>query len=271
MNFLFIFYFLGLLIAIYQDFTRREIDDWLNLFLFFSGVLFLGVFFDMFRNSSVLISFGFFILIVSLLSFAFYYGRFFSGGDSKLFFALSPLLFTPFLESSFFNLFYFIIFLFVFGSVYSLCYSFFLFTRDFKKAKVFFIKELKRKYSLILSCIGIVLLIIGLFENLILILGILVFMFLFLFCMAKSLENVSMKRLVNTKKLREGDWLFYDVKIGNKIFKKNWEGLKSVDINYLRKFNKNIFVKDGIPYAPSFLFALIAYQFSSYLLGMIFA
>jgi len=271
MNFLFIFYFIGLVFAVYQDFTRREIDDWLNLFLFFSGVLFLGISSNLFIDGSRIVGFGFFIFVVSLLSFSFYYGRFFSGGDSKLFFALSPILYNIYLVVSFYNLFLFVIFLLVGGSVYSLIYSFILFVKDFKKIKGVFIKEISKKHSLILFCLGLFLFIIGFFEKVIFLFSALIFLFVFLICMAKSLEEVSMKRSANTKKLREGDWLFFDVKIGKKTFRKSWEGLSFSEVNYLKKFNKKVFIKDGIPYAPSFFIALILFAFCDYFLGIIFS
>jgi len=271
MNFLIIFYLLGVFFAVYQDFTRREIDDWLNLFLFSTGVLFLGFTQQLFTNPTVLVTFGSFVFIVSLLSFAFYYGRFFSGGDSKLFFALSPLFFTPLLSFSCYNLFFYTILLFVCGSVYSLVYSSYLFFRDFKKVKVVFLSELNKKYYIFLIYLAVIFLFLGFFEKLIFIFSIFIFAFVFLICMAKSLEEISMKRLVSTKNLREGDWLFFDVEVGKKMFRKNWEGLNAKDLKYLKKFNKKIYVKDGIPYAPSFLFALFLFVFRDYLLGIIFS
>lgn len=271
MNFLFIFYLIGLLFAVYQDLTRREIDDWLNLFLFFSGVIFLKITFNLFKNSSLFVSFGFFIFVVMLISLAFYYGRIFSGGDSKLLFALSPLFFSSFLDTSLFQFAYFIVLLFICGSVYSLIYSGVLFVKDFKKVKVIFFKELKKRNNLYLLGFAVCIIILGLFEKIFFAFAFLIILFIFLISMAKSLEGVSLKRIVNTKNLREGDWLFYDVKIGKKKFKNSWEGLSSGDLLYLKKFNKDIFVKDGIPYAPSFLLALILWGFKGYFLGIIFS
>lgn len=270
MNFLFIFYFLGLIFAVYQDITRREIDDWLNLFLFSSGVLFLIFVQDLAFNPLILVAFGFFIFSVSLLCFGFYYGRFFSGGDSKLFFALSPIFFTSLISSSFYNLFLYIALLFCCGSIYSLIYSFFLFSRDFKKVSVVFLKEIKKKYNLSLIGIFVILFVVGLFEKMILLFSFLILFFVVLICMAKSLEQVSMKREVSTKYIREGDWLFYDVKVGKKLFRKSWEGLSSIDVKYMKKFKKNIFIKDGIPYAPSFLFAILIFYFKDFLMNYMF-
>jgi hypothetical protein len=271
MNFLFIIYLVGILIAVFQDFTRREIDDWLNLFIFSSGVLFLGCTENLFTNSVSLVTFGLFVFFVALLSLAFYYGRFFSGGDSKLFFALSPLFFTPFLVSSVYNLMIYIILLLVCGSIYSMFFSFYFFFKDFKKIKYVFLKFLNKKSNYILLSVAFILFLIGFIEKLFFLFSFFFPLFVFLICFAKSIEEVSMKRLVNTKNLREGDWLFSDIRIGKKLFKKNWDGLSEEDISYMKKFNKKVFIKDGIPYAPAFLFALILFEFREYLLGIIFS
>lgn len=271
MNFLFIFYLLGVFIAMYQDFTRREIDDWLNLFLFFSGILFLGISEKMFFSSSLLVSFGFFIFVISLLSFAFYYGRFFSGGDSKLFFALSPIIFVSLLDISLLYTAFFIISLLFCGSIYGVFYSIFLFALDFKRANLVFVKELKKKNNYLLILLGFLFFVLGFINNVFFYVSLFVLFFIFLICIAKTLEEVSMKRFLSTKDLREGDWLFSDVRVGKKVFRKSWDGLSAEDVEYMKKFNKKVFVKDGIPYAPAFLFALILFEFRSYLLGIIFS
>ncbi len=269
MNFLFFFYLVGLIIAVYQDFTRREIDDCLNLFLFFSGVLFLIVSGNLLIGSS-LVLFGFFIFIISLLSFGFYYARFFSGGDSKLFFAISPLLFGSFYNFSFFYILYFSFSLFLCGSIYSLIYAFYLFLRDFRKTSKYFMSEIKKKANILLLSLGILFFIIGLFEKIVFSISFFILLFVLLICLAKTLEETSMKRLVSTKNLKEGDWLFNDIKIGNKIFKKDWDGLRAEDILYAKRFNKKVFIKDGIPYAPSFLFAIILFYFKDFVIKFLF-
>lgn len=270
MTFLFFFYFVGLIITVCQDIYRREIDDWLNLFLFFSGVLFL-ISSRTIYNSTSLVLFGFFIFFTALLSFLFYYARFFSGGDSKLFFALSPLVFVPFFELSLFYLGLFVISLFLCGSIYSLIYSGILFFKDFSKTRKRFIVEIRKKQSLYFIFISFVFLILSFFNKIFILLSFIIFLFIILLCLAKTLEDISMKKLVLTKNLREGDWLFSDVKVGKRLFKKSWDGLTLSEIKYLKKYNKKVFIKDGIPYAPSFFFALILFVFRDYLLGIIFS
>jgi len=270
MNFIFIFYLIGLMIAVFQDFKRREIDDWLNLFLFFSGIAFLFFSGNVFLDSAVYIAFVFFIFIACLVSFLLYNFRFFSGGDAKLLFAISPLFFNVIFYISMMNFLVFFACLVLSGCVYSMIYAGVLFFRDFKKTKRLFLLELRKKYSKILLIIGIFMFLVGIWNFSFVFIGGLLWLFVVLFSFAKSLEGASMKKRISTRGLREGDWLFYDLKIGGRIFRKNWEGLSEKDVLFLNRFDKKVFIKDGIPYAPAFLIALILYYFSSYLIGMIF-
>jgi Flp pilus assembly protein protease CpaA len=271
MNFIFVLYLVGVLFAVFQDFKRREIDDWLNLFLFFCGVsslLFSG---DLYFNHVSIVEFGFFIFFTCMVSFILYHSRFFSGGDAKLFFAITPLFFSIIFFDALFNVLSFIVCLVLAGCVYSLIYSGILFIRDFRYTKKLFSLEIKKKYSKILMAIGVVFMLCGFFDWIFLFLGVFLFLFVLLISFAKSLENVSMKKVLSTRDLREGDWLFDDIKVGGRIFKKNWDGLREEEVNFLKKFNKKVLVKDGIPYAPAFFLALILYVFSDYLLGIIFS
>lgn len=271
MNSVFIFYFIGLLITVFQDIKRREIDDWLNLFLFFSGVGFLFFSGDLILNYVSVVGFGIFLFIMCMISFIFYYSRFFSGGDAKLLFAMTPLLYDVIFNNAINNALIFIVCLILCGCIYSLIYSACLFFKDFNMTKKSFIVEFNRKYLKIIFIIGIVLLVVGLIDVSFVFIGVFLLLFVFLMAFAKSLENVSMKKIIFTGQLREGDWLFYDLDIGGRKFKKSWEGLSEKDVVFLKRFNKKVVIKDGIPYAPAFLLALILYYFSDYLLGIVFS
>jgi len=271
MNFLFVFYFIGLLIVVFQDIKRREIDDWLNLFLFFSGIGFLFFSKELVFSHISIVMFGFFIFIMCLLSLVFYYSRFFSGGDAKLFFAIAPLLYDIMFNEALNNIFVFVTCLVLCGSVYSLIYAIFLFFRDFEKIKRIFVAEFRKTYLRVLSMLGIIFIFMMFVDRIFAFVGLFFLLFVFLMAFAKSLENVSMKKVISAKQVREGDWLFYDLKIGGRKFEKDWDGLGEEDVIFIRKFNKKVVVKDGIPYAPSFLFALILYYFSDYLLGIVFS
>jgi len=99
----------------------------------------------------------------------------------------------------------------------------------------------------------------------------------YLIIMLKAVENVCMYRHINPSKLVEGDWLAEDVKINNKlIYKPAKEGISREDIATLIKFEKQnklktVSVKDGLPYVPAFLAALIASLLGYDLMFLIFS
>ncbi|MDO8460570.1 MAG: hypothetical protein Q7S74_05650, partial [Nanoarchaeota archaeon] len=66
-----------------------------------------------------------------------------------------------------------------------------------------------------------------------------------------------MLKLVSPQNLTEGDWLERDVRIGNKTIKKTVHGLSWNEIKLLRKANKKVYIKEGIPFVPAFLIAFI--------------
>lgn len=271
MNFLFVLYLIGILFAVFQDFKRREIDDWLNLFLFFSGVSFLFFSGVIVFNHVVIVEFGFFVFVACMLSLILYHSRFFSGGDAKLFFAITPLFFSIIFFDALSNVLIFIACLVLSGCVYSLIYSGVFFIRDFKYTRKVFLLEVRKRYAKVFLLFGIILLFFGIADTIFLFFGFFVLLFIFLMVFAKSLESVSMKKVLSTHNLREGDWLFYDLRVGGRTFKKNWEGLTEEDVSFLKRFNRRVVVKDGIPYAPAFFIALLLYLFSDYLLGIIFS
>ncbi|MGC9309956.1 MAG: hypothetical protein ACP5D2_04660, partial [Candidatus Nanoarchaeia archaeon] len=107
---------------------------------------------------------------------------------------------------------------------------------------------------------GLLLLLLSLFYVLFLIPGIFILLFCLLFAFAKSVEKVMVRQLLASK-LREGDWLVEDVKIGEDRIKKAWEGLSLDDIKQLKKAKKKVKIQEGIPFVPSFLIAFLIFEF----------
>ena len=66
---------------------------------------------------------------------------------------------------------------------------------------------------------------------------------------------------MKTKDLGEGEWLYENVKTGNRTIKSSWEGLTKSEIKLIRKKFKEIKIRQGIPFTPAFLisFVLLAY------------
>ena len=153
MNFLFWLFFVGLLIACAQDVKRREVDNWLNLFLLMSGSVYL--IFSAKNLEQIFLVFAF-ILFFFVLSNLLYYCRFFAGGDAKLLFAMTPFFVATTFNLTLWNIVFFIFVLFLAGSIYGLAYTAILGIVHFKKMKKEIIRESKRlklKYNLLLALV----------------------------------------------------------------------------------------------------------------------
>lgn len=189
-----------------------------------------------------------------------YYGRMFAGGDAKLMIALGAVL--PFSGSFSDNLKLFASFLLIFlfiAAFYSLIFSLVLALKNFKSFRKEFNrlvnKYKKTVYSVML--LGLVLMAFGLFETIFFSLGILVFILPYFYMYAKAVDETSMIKKMSTRKLVEGDWLYKDLKMGNKKIKARWEGLRKEEIIRIRKKYKDILVRQGIPFSPVFLMSFL--------------
>lgn len=268
MNFLFWLYFFGILIACFQDLKRREVDNWLNLFLGVSGLIYV-LYMSIFTKSIDLaiysmISFAIMFIVMNI----FYYARVFAGGDAKLLFAMSPLFVGIGIFALLKNIGVFLILLMFSGSVYGLFYSGLVYSKNKKDSN----REMKKIYEkvkfvkpllflgLIVSLIGGILYVVNFDLWLLVVLsGGLIFLFPVLYMFSKSLEKVSMTKEVSGWSLREGDWLVHDVRVPGKIIKSSWDGLTKEDLKLLRN-KKKVKIKEGLPFVPAFLIALILYN-----------
>jgi len=259
-----------IIFAVISDFKTTEIPDWLS----FSLIIFaLGgrFFYSLFEQQGFsffyqgLIGFAIFFAIGNLM----YYGKIFGGGDAKLMMAMGAIL--PFSNIFITNLEIFISFLLLYlsiGGIYGLVAGGYFALKNHKKFgkefKIIFRKNIR--FSLVLMIIGILVMISGLMLNkLFLLLGILIFLLPMLYLFAKSTEESSMKKNIPPKLLREGDLLYSDIKIGNKLIKAKWEGLSKEEIKLLKKRNKLVMIKRGIAFGIIFLisFILLVYFYFS--------
>jgi len=261
MVFLWILALIWIIFATVQDLKMREIANWLNfsLIIFALGFRF---FYSLFSSGS----FGFFyqgligLLIFFIIGNLLYYGRMFAGGDTKLMIALGSIL--PFSRTFLENLkifaLFFLIFLFV-AAFYSLIFSLALSLKNFKKFRVEFNSQLNKNRKIVYSVLllGLVLMLVGLFDILFFSLGILIFVIPYFYLYARAVDETSMIKKVNTSKLVEGDWLYKNLKIGKKSIKVKWGGLKKHDIKLIRKKYKTILIRHGIPFAPVFLISFL--------------
>ena len=257
--FLWVLAFAFIVFAVIQDIRTREIANWLNfsLIIFALGFrffysLFTGDNFSFFLSG--LIGLGIFFVIGNL----FYYSRLFAGGDAKLMIALGAIL--PLSTSFFLNVQNFLNFLLIFlfsGFVYTVLASAFLCIKNFKNFKKEFTHQFeeKRKLSYIFLSVGIVSLLFGFIEVLFTFLGLIIFVTFYLYLYSKAIDECCMIKTISVDKLREGDWLYSNVKIGNKMIKAKWDGLNKREIKEIIKHQKSVKIREGIVFSPVFLLA----------------
>lgn len=264
--FIFWFFLVGFLIAALQDLKRREVDNWLNLFLFFSGFIYILVEVFIYNEISFLVNFGFLVFVMFLLAYLFYFLRIFAGGDCKLLFASTPLLVSLDFFTSMQNVLFFCIAIFFIGAIYGTFWILGLFLRDFEKNKGDFVIQVKKNYWYFI--IIILFLFFGFIDSNLFILFALSLFLIIIFFASKSVEKNSLVREVNPKDLREGDWIEKDLFIRGKKIKATFEGLSLENIVFLRNYKRLIKIKEGIPYAPVFLFSWIVFYFRGFLLNI---
>lgn len=260
-GFLFWLFGIGIVVASLQDLKRREVDNWLNLFLLVASLAF--VFFGAFLTgeTDVIFHVGFFLVVMFLIMNLFYYGRVFAGGDAKLLFAMSAFFLGATFWDSMINIGIFSLFLMVAGSFYGLCYSGVLWFQNRDRVN----KEMRKilgenRWLFGILFVSVVLMFGGFNDFIFLLFGICLGVFPFLYVFAKGLENVSMVRGVLGSELREGDWLVEDVMAGKKVIKADWDGLSLEDIGLLKR-KRRVLIKEGLPFVPAFLIAFIGYFF----------
>lgn len=260
--FLLILAIVWILFATIQDLKSKEIANWLSFSLIAFAIGFRFFYSLFFRNGDFsffyqgIIGLGIFFVIGNLL----YYGKMFAGGDAKLMIAMGAVL--PLSENFPTNLRIFILFFLAFlfvGAVYGISVSFFLGLKNFKLLKKEFVKRLNKNKRIVSFVIfsGIIFIILGFVESLFFIAGILMLLYPLLYIYAKSIEETCMIKRVDSRKLREGDWLYNDLRIGKRIIKSNWEGLSINDIRLIQKKRRKVLIKEGVAFTPVFLISFL--------------
>jgi Flp pilus assembly protein protease CpaA len=272
-GFLFWLFLTGIIVASLQDLKRREVDNWLNLFLLlasFSFIFFQAIFS---KDATIIFQAGFALVTLFIFMNMFYYGRVFAGGDAKLLFAMTVFFIGATFVATLVNMGIFLLFLMLAGSIYGIIYSVVLYIKDFEKVN----KKIKEGFSVLwvrcLIVLGVILFVFSyvnwwyphLFFGLgwgmpFLLFAIFALVLPLLYVFAKGLENASMMRTISGKELREGDWLVNDIRVGRKTIKADWDGVSLEDIKLLKN-KKKVKIKEGLPFVPAFLIAFLLYVF----------
>ena len=256
-----------LFIASYTDLRTKEVPDWISYGFIFMA---LGI------RIIFSIQFGWFILFSGilglLLCFAlaliFYYTSQWGGGDSKLLMGIGASIgiSIPFNNSSW-DLFLYFTALLILGAIYGLI---FMAYQAIRKRKIFtkaYLKSLRsnKKLHLTLLIISILLLILTIFRTSFWPIALLPLGLLYLFTFVDVVEKACFFRKIIPDRLTEGDWLAERVRIGKKILLEP-KTLEKEDLWELR-FQashgkiKEVLIKEGVPFIPSFLFAYLALIF----------
>jgi len=252
-------------VAVIQDFRKREVSNWLN-FSLIAIALAYRAFVSIWLGDASFFLYGLGGFIVFLiLGNLFYYLRVFAGGDAKLMIALWAVL--PLSSSIVGNVWIFIIFIFLLvfsGGIYSLIYTFVLMLQNrkafSKKFEEYFKKNVRSVDMSVIIGVIIAIFLIYIKQYLLILFAILVILFPLLYIYAKAVEECCMIKRRKIKDLVEGDWLYREIMIGKKKLKPHWEGLSQRDLLVLKKSknqNKEILIKEGLPFTPSFLIALL--------------
>jgi len=264
---------IALVIASYTDIKTREVPDWLNFSLIGIG-LGIRLLYSVIEGNYWIFLYGVFgFLVFLIIALAMYYLGQWGGGDSKMLMGLGaligiPLGFSKEIYIQFLNSFFaqFIILILLAGAVYGLLWSSILAIKHRKKFWKKFIelnlKYLKVKRALLIFVV--ILFVISFFVNIFfkiyllsVILVILLFFYTWIF--AKSVELACMYKTIPVNKLTEGDWIVNNIEVkGHYITGPKELGITKEQIKELKKFKvKEVLIKEGIPFVPSFLIAFI--------------
>lgn len=262
----------ALLYGSYIDIKTREIYDTLSI-----GLVYLGIAIAV--GASILL-WSYRPLLSSLIGFAvgaaiglaFYYSGQWGGGDAKMLMGLGSIIGIDVfsLNAGIPDFAILIINIVLFGAIYGVIWIFWLALRNWKEFRIEF-RERRRKSNIIriryvfLSLVFLFSVIVLVIRPDFIIIMLIYFIFLFsvltlyLFMIIKSVEKSCLLKKIEVKNLTEGDWVLDKVKLKNAdkyIYTKT--GITEKGIKMLQKSKiKNVLVKEGIPFVPSFLIAYI--------------
>lgn len=266
--------FIWIVFATIQDLRTREIADWLTFSLIGFGLgfrLFQSYFTGDFSILSLSIL-GF--LLLSSISYLFYYAGAFAGGDAKLLIGLGAVLANGSITALLLSAFVLVASIFVCGAIWSFAYTGFKVVPQWHSFSLSFHKELLLRTKLIgaFALISLVFIFIFASFNLLfaLLVGFFIFLCSFLLVYARVFERELLVNQVSPAHLTVGDWLARPVKLKGKTIPLSVHGLSMNEILLLRRLKKKVFIKNGIPFAPAFFFGFLvflAYYFRIIYLG----
>jgi hypothetical protein len=226
----------ALLIGSYTDLQKREVADWVNYGLIFTGFGVSLILSIVLRNYAIIVgSIIGFLIMLGFGCLMFYTGQW-GGGDSKMLMGLGALVGLPITFSTTFLssiketfslwagfpfLLSFLILSIIVGAFYGLFWSIGLAIIHRKKFLPDFKKRLSTKLAqvvkIILLICALTAIVITLFSNNVIFkvfpIGVVIIFILsfYMFYFIQSIEKIAMIQFVNPEKLTEGDWISKDI------------------------------------------------------------
>jgi len=258
---------LALLAASIHDFKTREVPDLLSYGLIAFAITYgVGKAVILQSWTPLFQMLGGLTLMVTIGYIMFYAGQW-GGADSKLLMALGALLGIGFGS---FNALWFLLVALLSGALYGLLYTIILAIQHRKE----FVPAIKKrmtdpliKWFRRIVLFVVLLLLISLFfvpklyQPFTLLLLVAVYGLFYLWLLVHTIENAILIKMYPIKQLTEGDWIAKDVFIKKKlIVGPKSLGISKKQIQLLKKSKiKQVLVKEGIPFVPSFLLAWILF------------
>ncbi|MBL7100415.1 MAG: prepilin peptidase [Nanoarchaeota archaeon] len=256
----------ALVFASVHDIKTREVPDWLSYSLIVSGfgirLVHSLVFSDFWYLFYGLLGFGVMFAVGLLM----YYSKQWGGGDAKLIMGLGVVFASSSFDGQNFLVGFWINVLII-GALYGLAWSIYLavknwggFVKSFKKVLVK--KRRIRRIALVFSLLVIISLFfvqISYIRFALCVAALFFISYSYLVVFVKAVEDSCMHKWIPVSKLTEGDWVAKPVYVNKKIVCGPKDlGLEKCQINILKKARiKKVFIKEGIPFVPSFLIAVI--------------
>lgn len=275
----------GLIIGSLTDLKKREVPNVVNYSLVVLGVG-VNLLLSLIRNDYSYVLYSMIGLGVGYaLAVLFFYTGMWGGGDAKALMGIGALLGVPLIfsnimmtfSSSFFS---FLVNTLIVGGFYGLAWGFFLaiikrklFVKEYKKI---FSIDLVKKIRLGIRIFSIASILLVVFVHFVIknvdylyyeLMGLsfvfIIFLTFYLWVFVKAIEKSCMIYDVPVEKLTEGDWVHKNVYVGKKLICGPKDlGISKEQIDELLRLKKlgkikQITIKTGIPFVPSFLIAFI--------------
>ena len=264
-----------LIVASLTDIKIREVPNWLSFSLIIIAISFQLINSLINNDPNIIITsikgFSIFFIIGNLM----YYTKQWGGGDAKILMGLGAIfpkyptelssIFNPELNLPF--LIIILLNILIVGAIYSLIASIVLAIKNKNKFKKELNKKIKNKKItlvnksiIIFSVMTYILFLLLLKTTLIpVIFATLPLILFYLWIIISVIEKISMYKILKVNQLREGDWVVKRIKNKDKIiYTPNVNGITNKEIKKLNKNNiKKVTIKDGLPFLPAILLAVI--------------